>query len=122
MKYLLLLLGLLLPLYSQTVETVHRNPGTGTTTNCGGSPNIQYNDNNGTIWVCRPGSGWSQFTSGASPAGVNGSVQIKNGSALGSDAGFIDYTAGIADPVAAPVVTTSGTPGMTTYSNVRAIP
>lgn len=56
---------------------------------------------------------------GGCPKGsIDGEVQLKAGAICGVDTAFVDYTAGIPDPTDAPTVTTSGTPGMTTYTYV----
>lgn len=77
----LTLLLLVIPMMGQSVQTVQSDPQTGTLTNCGGSPNLQYNEKTRNLWGCTPGTGWHLLNSpGASPAGPFPNPQISNGS------------------------------------------
>lgn len=113
-----LFLGLLVSGFAQTIQTVHTNPSVGSTTNCGGSPNIQYNDQNGTMWGCKPASGWVQLSGNQGPetlSSLTNLAVLRAGldGAYGTPATIVFWGDSITEGSGAPTFNTSWTPMLT---------
>lgn len=67
-KLLLALMFLATSLCAQTIQTVHIAPPLGTNPLCVGVPSLQYNIDNGHIYVCIINTGWQEFNTAAGSA------------------------------------------------------